>query len=234
MNPRLTLPLPLRVTCRERGMTLVEIMTVLAIMGLVIGGLLTFFIQSLNIYHYDSGKLLVNRDMRQFTAEMADNATYANYFIIYPSFTERSVTSNSITSDYKRYAGESGNMLVLVFLEPGDSTKIHRIVGYYRDPNENNGEAPVRKFDRTLSPSVTASVWSLLPDTSTAQTNQEVIQLSKNVKIKNSDPEPQKLFYNFYGRSVMVKCEIIHRTGTGQNHYERATNTYNFTISPRG
>jgi hypothetical protein len=212
---------------RRQGMTLVEIMTVMAIMMLVVGGLLGFFIQSLNIYHYDSGKLLVNRDMRQFTAEMADNATYANYFVIYPSFTERSVTSNGVTSDMKRYAGESGNMLVLVFLDMTDSTKISRIVGYYRDPNENNGEAPVRKFDRTLSPSVTADVWTLIPATSTAQTNEEVIELSKNLGT-------QELFYNFYGRSVLVKCEIIHRTGTGKNRYERATNTYNFTVSPRG
>ncbi|HSI08085.1 MAG: PilW family protein [Rariglobus sp.] len=212
---------------RSRGMTLVEIMTVLSIIMLVVGGLLSFFIQSLRIYHYDSGKLMVNKDMRQFTAEMADNATYANYFIIYPSFTERSVTANSITTDLKKYAGESGNMLVLVFLDTADSTKISRIVGYYRDPSENNGEAPVRKFDRTFSPSVTADVWTLLPSTSTAQTNPEVIELSKNIGT-------QALFYNFYGRSVLVKCEIIHRTGTGKNKYERATNTYNFTVSPRG
>jgi hypothetical protein len=211
----------------KRGMTLVEIMVVLGISMLVTGGLLMFFIQSLNVYHYDSGKLLVNQDMRQFTAEMADNATYANYFIIYPSFTERSTTVGSVTADRKIYAGESGDMLVLVFLDPADSTKISRVVGYYRDPNENDGEAPVRKFDQAISPSVSADVWTLLPATSTAQTNEEVIELSKNVGA-------QQLFYNFYDRSVMVKCEIIHRTNTGKNRYERATNTYNFTVSPRG
>ncbi|MDF3059513.1 MAG: hypothetical protein K0R17_3728, partial [Rariglobus sp.] len=69
--------------------------------------------------------------------------------------------------------------------------------------------------------------WPLLPATSTAQTNEEVIELSKNIGT-------EQLFYNFYGRSVMVKCDIIHRTNTGKNRYERATNTYNFTISPRG
>lgn len=208
-------------------MTLVEILVVLAILMLVVGGLLTFFIQSLNVYHYDSGKLLVNRDMRTFTSEITDNATYANYFIIYPSFTDRTVTSGSVTTDAKRYAGESGNMLVLVFRDPSDDKKINRIVGYYRDPNAVNGEAPVRKFDRTISPSSSAEVWTLLPATSTAQTNEEVIELSKNIG-------SQELFYNFYGRSVMVKCDIIHRTDTGKNRYERATNTYNFTVSPRG
>lgn len=210
-----------------RGMTLVEIMVVLGVGMLVVGGLLTFFIHSLYIYHYDSGKLLVNRDMRQFTSEMADNATYANYFMIYPSFTERSTTANSVTTDDKVFAGGSGDMLVLVFLDPADSAKISRVVGYYRDPDENDGEAPVRKFDRIISPSVTADVWTLLPATSTAQTNEEVIELSKNIG-------SQQLFYNFYDRSVMVRCEIIHRTNTGTNRYERATHTYNFTVSPRG
>lgn len=214
-------------------MTLIEILIVLSILMLVVGGLLAFFIRSLNVYHYDSGKLLVNRDMRTFTSEITDNATYANYFIIYPSFTERTVTSGSVITDAKRYAGESGNMLVLVFRDPSDDKKINRIVGYYRDPNQINGEAPVRKFDRTISPSTSAEVWTLLPATSTAQTNEEVIELSRNVQVEEGQP-PQELFYNFYGRSVMVKCDIIHRTDTGKNRYERATNTYNFTVSPRG
>lgn len=211
----------------NRGMTLVEIMVVLGICMLVVGGLLSFFIQGLRIYHYDSGKLLVNRDMRSFTSEITDNATYANYFIIYPSFTDRTVTVASVTSDKKRYSGESGNMLVLVYRDPADDKKINRLVGYYRDPNQVKGEAPVRKFDRAITPSSSAEVWTLLPNVSTAQSNREVIELSKNIGT-------QELFYNFYGRSVMVKCDIIHRTNTGENRYERATNTYNFTVSPRG
>ena len=220
-------PHSLHTRAARRGMTLVEIMIVLGICMLVVGGLLATFIQSLYVYHYDSAKLLVNRDMRRFTSEITDNATYANYFLIYPSFTERSLTSGSLTTDNKMYAGQSGNMMVLVYLDPSDSSKISRLVGYYRDPNQVNGEAPVRKFDRSLSPSVTADVWTLLPSTATAQTNSEVIELSKNIGT-------QQLFYNFYGRSVMVKCDIIHRTNTGQNVYQRATNTYNFTVSPRG
>ena len=208
-------------------MTLVEIMIVLGITSLVLGGLFSFFIQSLNIYHFDSGKLLVNRDMRTFTAEMTDNATYANYFVIYPSFTARSLTVDGVTSNNKIYPGQSGNMLVLVYLDPADDSKISRIVGYYRDPKESDGEAPVRKFERSFSPSSTENLWTLLPATTTAQTNPEVIELSRNIG-------SQSLFYNFYGRSVLVKCDIIHRTNTGANRYERATNTYNFTVSPRG
>ncbi len=202
-------------------------MVVIGISMLVLGGVFGFFIQSLKIYHYDTGKLLVNRDMRKFTSELTDNATYANYFLVYPSFTNRSVTVNGTTADNKVYPGLSGNMLVLVYLDPADTTKISRLVGYYREPVGEALEAPVRKFDRTISPSSSAKVYTLLPDPSTAQTNPEVIELSKNIGSLD-------LFYNFYGRSILVKCEIIHHTGTGANRYERATNTYNFTISPRG
>ncbi|MDF3057920.1 MAG: hypothetical protein K0R17_2135, partial [Rariglobus sp.] len=157
MHPRPFNSCSARLNDCRRGMTLVEIMVVLGISMLVVGGLLVFFIQSLNVYHYDSGKLLVNRDMRQFTAELADNATYANSFLVYPSFTSRSTTEGSVTSDNKVYAGNSGNMLVLVYLDLADDTKISRVVGYYRDPEENNGEAPVRKFDVAVNPSASAA-----------------------------------------------------------------------------
>jgi hypothetical protein len=50
-----------------------------------------------------------------------------------------------------------------------------------------------------------------------------VIELSKG--LSNG-----KLFYNYYDRSIMVRGEIIHR-GTATR---RATNTYNFTVTPRG
>jgi hypothetical protein len=43
-----------------------------------------------------------------------------------------------------------------------------------------------------------------------------------------------RLFYNIRSKSVMVNGQIIHRGGLGKTRYERATNTYNFTISPRG
>jgi len=38
------------------------------------------------------------------------------------------------------------------------------------------------------------------------------------------------LFYNFLDRSIMVRGEIIHRGAVGK----RVTNTYNYTVSPRG
>jgi hypothetical protein len=116
--------------------------------------------------------------------------------------------------------------MVLVYKDPANLSKIERIVGYYRapsNPSDPTSEGPVRKFDLTFSPSTTSALSSLLPATSTVGDHPEVIELSRGL----SDG---KLFYNYYDRSIMIRGEIIHR-GTVTR---RATNTYNFTVTPRG
>ena len=75
---------------RRRGFTLFEVMLTLSMTSVVMAGSMSFVLQSLNTYHYDMGKLMVNRDIRTFTSEMTENAAYANYFMIFPSFEERS------------------------------------------------------------------------------------------------------------------------------------------------
>ncbi|HTJ79102.1 MAG TPA: prepilin-type N-terminal cleavage/methylation domain-containing protein [Rariglobus sp.] len=213
---------------RSRAFTLLEVITALTIFGLVMVGVLAFFIQSLNTYSYDTGKLFVNRDIRTFTNEMTDNATYANYFLIFPSFTDRSSTNSTtgVTTDTSVNDGLSGDFLVLVYKDPADDTKVNRLVGYYRDPadpTDSASKGPVRTFDLAISPSSNASVWTLLPSASTMHTNTAVLELS--VGLAN-----HKLFYNFYDRSIMVKGQIYHSGSLTK----AATNTYNFTVSPRG
>lgn len=66
-----------------RGMTLVEILIAASLGLIVITTGLRFVIQTLKSYQYETGKLLVNRDIRQFTAQMIDDATYANSFMIF-------------------------------------------------------------------------------------------------------------------------------------------------------
>ena len=64
-------------------MTLVELMVAASIgfTTMTIG--LRFVIQTLKTYQYETGKLLINRDIRKFTSQMIDDATYANSFKIY-------------------------------------------------------------------------------------------------------------------------------------------------------
>jgi prepilin-type N-terminal cleavage/methylation domain-containing protein len=216
------------------GFTLSELLITMGISLLVVGFALVFFIYCLNIYSFDVGKNMVNRDIRTFTSELTDNATFANYFQIYPSFSERTATvasgGGSVVISADLEDKQTGDMLVLVYKDPADVDLVSRLVGYYRAPadlEDPNSEGPVRKFELTISPSSAAPIHSLLPALSTYATNPEVIELSKG--LANG-----RLFYNIRGKSIMVNGQIIHRGGLGKTRYERATNTYNFTISPRG
>jgi prepilin-type N-terminal cleavage/methylation domain-containing protein len=230
----------------RRGFTLSEILVTTTISALVLGATAAFFTQQLNIYTYDMGKNRVNRDIRAFTSELTDNATYANGFQIFTSFSNRSYTESvtvgettTVTTNSARVGdGLTGDMLVLYFRDPNDDDLNTRLIGYYRapvdptltDPNDQRALGPVRKFDITLSPprsAKLAEIYTLLPDVSTYGTHEEVIELSKG--LANG-----KLFYNIRDKLVMVNGQIIHRGGLGKTRYERATNTYNFTISPRG
>ncbi len=218
----------------RRAFTMPEVLVTLGISALVVLGALTFFIQGLNVFSFDVGKNRVNRDIRSFTSELADNATYANYFQIYPNFSTRTVTTTvsgaSVTTPANVEDKQTGDMLVLVFKDPAKVDFVNRIVGYYRapsDPSDPRSEGPVRKFDLRISPSSSAAIHTLLPAASTFATNEEVIEMSKG--LANG-----RLFYNVRGKSVMVNGQIIHRGGLGKTRYERATNTYNFTVSPRG
>jgi len=227
----------------QRGYTLVEILVAATIFGLASIGIFSFFIQALNIYHYEVGKLLVNRDIRNFTNEISSTATYANDFLIFPSYNNLSRTVNianliSMDGEDAVYAystpivdtsvndGLSGDCLVLIFKDPDNDRNVSRLVGFFRQPPDAadpNSEGPVRKFDITISPSSSLPVWQLIPSISDPTLYGEVIELSKG-------QSNGKLFYNFYDRSIMVKGEIIHRGSL----VKRATNTYNFTVSPRG
>ncbi|HWA25440.1 MAG TPA: prepilin-type N-terminal cleavage/methylation domain-containing protein [Lacunisphaera sp.] len=80
---------------KQRGMTLVEIMVASSISLIVVTVGLNFVIQTQKTYQYETGKLLVNRDIRKFTLQMIDDATYANNFQIYDQISNLSRTSYS-------------------------------------------------------------------------------------------------------------------------------------------
>src|SRR5690606_27664940 len=121
-----------------RAFTLPEVLITVGVASIVMIAALSFFIQGLNIFSLDVGKNLVNRDIRTFTSELTDNATYANYFQIYPNFSTRTVstTTNGVTSTTSASLEDkqSGDMLVLIYKDPTNVDLVNRIVGYYRAP----------------------------------------------------------------------------------------------------
>lgn len=197
----------------KAGVTLIELLVGMAISTVVLGGSISIFLMGSNTAANGTGRLLINRDIRNFTNEMIENARYSDYFKTYTSYTDRTEQND----------GGSGDFLVLVHRDINDSDKISRVIGYYRWTQEEGAEGPVLMFDNEYNPSSSSDLDTLLPAASSYGQHGEVIELSNGL----SDG---KLFYNFYDRSIVVRGEIIHDGKAG----EQVTNTYNFTISPRG
>ncbi|HVS54207.1 MAG TPA: prepilin-type N-terminal cleavage/methylation domain-containing protein [Opitutaceae bacterium] len=216
---------------RARGFTLVEMLIGTTIMGMMVTAVLGFFINMMKSYKYNSFRLSINRDVRTFTNELTDTATYANYYVILTDFSTR--TTGAVGSEVLASMGdgESGDCVLLVFKDPANDTKISRLIGYYHDPDAN-GFGPVRKFDITFNPSTTStSLWTLMPDVSTLHTNPDIISAGTVGKATGTSSSG-RLFYNFFNRSVMVKGQINYISNDGLTR--RAVSTYNFTVSPRG
>ncbi|MDQ8186902.1 type II secretion system protein [Pelagicoccus sp. SDUM812002] len=196
----------------KKAFTLTEVMVTTVVFGVIMGAVMSFLISTSNFAAYNEGKLLVNHDIRKFTSELSDNATYSNFFVIYESFTNRTRVD----------AGGSGDFLVLVFTDDNDPNLYTGLIGFYRAATEDS-EGPVMRFSTDFSSPQAAVLEDLLPVVETIGTHSEIIELSKGL----SDGQ---LFFNFYNRSITVQGEILHH---GSN-LKRATNTYNFTVSPRG
>lgn len=220
-----------------------EMMVALVVLGLTMAGVVAFTFQGLNVFAYDSGRLLLNHDMRKFTGDMVTDSVYSNYFRIYPNFATRSTTTSGVTTDAYVRDGQTGDFLVLVFAEVNASsasapTLISELIGYYRDPAAN-GVGPVRKFDVLVNPGAVIgavtntaanppvyTMYDLLnayAPVANAHTNNIVIQLAQGLASGN-------LFYDFYDRSIMIRGQINEQG----NMIRNAVNTYNFTVSPRG
>lgn len=225
-------PLP---PCRRRGksagFSLVETLIATTIMAIAVTAILGLFVNMMKSYKYNAFRLSINRDVRTFTNELTDTATYSNYFVVLADFSTRTTGPTGSEVLASMGEGESGDCVLLVFKDPTDDTKIQRMIGYYHDP-DSDGLGPIRKFDLTFSPtSSTMNIWTLMPAVSTLHTNDDIISAGTVGKATGTTSSG-KLFYNFFNRSVMIKGQINYISNDGLTR--RAVSTYNFTVSPRG
>lgn len=204
--------------------TLTEVMVSTAILTVMMGIFTNIFLDTSQIAFVSDERNQINRDVRTLTGHMSNFARSANYFVIYPSYE----TVDRDEPQDQLIEGNAGDFLVLVY--QGNPTNLQilnvrpttRIVGYYRAPDASN-KGPVRKFDLSIPPAMQdLPLEQLLPDASLINSYSQVIELSEG--LANG-----RLFYNLWGTSVMVNGKIIHG-----NAAKRVTDTYNFTISPRG
>jgi len=196
----------------RRAFSLAEVLVTMTAFGIVMASVLSLLLHSSNFAAYNQGKLLISRDIRSFTNALSERATFSNFFVIYKSFDNRAPIDE----------GKSGDFLALAFVDPQDPTLYTRIVGFFRAATAKT-EGPVRTFDIAFDEPSNQELAELLPDPATQDSHDEIIELSKGL----SDG---RLFYNFFNRSVTVQGEILH---DGSLH-KQVSNTYNFTVSPRG
>ena len=205
-----------------------ELLIAVTISAMVIGGLLSFNIQVMKGGMFTEQKNQINRDIRKITSELSDVSKESNYFVIYPSF----ATSDRDNPTDRLYSNKSGDLVVFVFTS--DTTvglgvfPVERMVGYFRESTTSGtltDVGPVKKFDVTFTTPVDVTsgttLESLIP-AETASGITKVVELTKGTANGN-------MFYNFANKSVMINGQLYH--GEEGN---RSSDTYNFTVSPRG
>jgi len=219
--------------------TLAELIIASTLLGLVTIGAIALTRQVLYVYAYDTGRVLVNQDIRSFTQHMDTDAAYANYFMIFPDFSTRVASGK----DANVADSNSGDFLVLVTTVTcvqndvpvagliAGKNYITNLIGYYRDATTSTS-GPVRRFTVTipyvdptaLGAAPLSSLLNTYMPVANASTNPVIIQLAQG--LANGT-----LFYDFQDHSIMVRGQIIESGGQGNR---KAVSTYNFAISPRG
>ncbi len=216
------------------GLTLVELMFALALSGLVLAAFHQLVLGTGRSLFDSTNKLLITKDVRAFTNEISRSGRSARDFRIYTSLQDLS----------ERHSGQSGDVLALVWAEPESIEEaspgraqrffITRIVIYAREPEPGQTEGPVWRYEQHYAlpdagegtggtDSAQHTVRALVGDILGTAERRRVLQLSRGLA------DEKLFFYSRLGESVVVNGEIYHG-----NDHRRMTNTYNFTISPRG
>lgn len=215
----------------QSGLTLLEIMITVGVLGFAMMMALGFFTESIKATFVSEQKNLINKDIRGLTSELSDMGRQANFVVLYESFRnqDRDAVSDRLLN------GNSGDFLVFIFQDVPDITNpiyaprpIQRIVGYYRapeNPADPESMGPVRRFDVTI-PAPTDStnppiLEDLLPAENSSANHDIVLSLSQGLA-------DNRLFYNLGGGTIMINGKIVHGVEA-----KRVTDTYNFTISTR-
>jgi len=261
MHFPMTLRSASRLASRRRsasGFSLAEMMVSLTIFSLLMGMIVEFSVESSKNMYLSEQKCTINKDMRNLTSQMSDDARDANFFVMYSNYTMAART----TASQELLQANSGDFLVLVTYGTPPSTlkfnirPVASIVGYYRAPYQTNqtvidpitgqaavGLEPVRKFTLTVGNGLAANQYLLatgsadLPAGGTATTLEALLPDASQATIDSHTIVVQLaqgladgcLFHNFWGKSVMLNGKIVQGNNDTSVH-----DTYNFTISPRG
>ncbi len=212
---------------KTKGFTLSEVIITLTVSMFIIAGVLSYTLQMMKSTIYTENKNQINTDVRNITNELNDTARGSNYFILYSNFdtTNRNAIGDRLYSDY------SGDFVLFVFNDKSSfsssSEYVSKIVGYYRDA-EGENIGPILRFEKSYTTPIdvggasTVILEDLIPSKSNANAT-EVLEFSKGLA-------RGRLFYNHLSKSLMINARIYH----GDNESTSVSDTFNFTVAPRG
>ena len=218
---------------RKSGLSLVEIMFAISILGVVVAGVMPMYVQSSKILMSADTKLDVNDEIRKTTDQMVAEAREADAFLLYDNYKGAWIDGDFVNFRSDAFHGlgrlrdgESGKFLVLLFYGvdpyPDDSTPapIEKIIGIYLDADETQDTGPVRMFlDEDLDSEL--AIEENLPSVSKMGTHDIIIDEMTGLL-------DEDIFYNFGGSSIMLSGKIKESNGS-----QIETNLYNFTVTPR-
>jgi hypothetical protein len=232
----------------------------MTIMGVITAGAFTMFTSGFQMTFRTQAKLEVNSYIRKATNRMVFDGRRASYFRIYDRFDRTNLiippATTPVLVNFRetayhgkgyRKAGESGSCLVLVYngvnpepFNPASKTPIERVVVYTLDTDtiSPNGVYRLRTFDLRIDPSNTtlslAPLETLIPAAVTGA--QPASNLDVCIPLARGMLNGH-LFHNLDGKSILFNAHFFYGDPThdyGDAGVKSATNTYSFTITPRG
>lgn len=145
-------------TLRRRGalpgMTLVEIMITITVMGIVMAGALSLFSTGLRAMYKDMQRLSTDSQLRKLTLQVAKETIDSSEFYVFPNYSKLDGSVN-VTSDVAQLTTDSygtqiahGDCLLLVTRVNVDITSnVRQFRLYYRTTTNPNNTASIRYYE---------------------------------------------------------------------------------------
>jgi prepilin-type N-terminal cleavage/methylation domain-containing protein len=246
---------------RRHGFTLVEIIVALTITGILLAGVMSFYIQNVRTMYASEQRMKLAGQIKKFSNELIVQASRSNQFVLFKSaaagdFDGPNTAPNSGNSDRQiinvsdpaNPLHPAGDLVVFVYYEipkPVAQTfhRISKLEGYFLQP-DGTGIGPVIKvvIDLSATPS-TSSVESILTAnwTTSAAVFTTYFPQARGVCTPEvvdgtavTTTPTSRLFYMSDARNVIISGQIYSSTqDTATGDLKTYTDSFSFNITPR-
>lgn len=247
---------------KTHGFTLVEILVAMTVSGMLMAGVMSFYIQSLKSMYASDQRIKLAGQINRFSNELIVQASRSNQFVLFKSAAPADFDGTNpapaagdsdrqtITSiDEGDPIHPAGDFVVFVYYEIPKPTsqavhRINKLEGYFLNASTPGETGPVRKvvIDLSSAPS-TNSVEKILTDN--WNTSKAVFStyfpLVRGLAVPevidgaavSGTPSP-RLFYMSASRNVIITGQIFSSSqNTNTRDWRTYTNSFCFNITPR-